>query len=50
MSPADSSPTLKRIMDEQLVEAGVDPSMIRFSVGLESAGDIIEDIRQALED
>ena len=26
------------------------PSMIRFSVGLESADDVIEDIRQALED
>lgn len=45
-----ASHTHRQLTDEQLVEAGVDPSMIRFSVGLESAGDIIEDIRQALED
>ena len=36
--------------DEQLKEAGVDPSLIRLSVGIENADDIIEDIRQALED
>ena len=45
-----ASHTHRQLTDEQLVEAGVDPSMVRFSVGLESAGDIIEDIRQALED
>ncbi len=45
-----ASHTHRQLTDEQLVEAGVDPSMIRFSVGLESADDIIEDIRQALED
>jgi O-acetylhomoserine (thiol)-lyase len=39
----------KELTDEQLVEAGVDPSMIRLSVGIEGADDIIEDIRQALE-
>ena len=31
-------------------EAGVDPSLIRLSVGIENVDDIIEDIRQALED
>jgi O-acetylhomoserine (thiol)-lyase len=31
------------------VEAGVDPAMIRFSVGIEAVEDIIADIRQALE-
>ena len=36
--------------DEQLKEAGVDPSLIRLSVGIENVDDIIEDIRQALED
>ena len=45
-----ASHTHRQLTDEQLVEAGVDPSMIRFSVGLESADEVIEDIRQALED
>lgn len=45
-----ASHTHRQLTDEQLVEAGVDPSMIRFSVGLEGAEDIIEDIRQALEE
>lgn len=45
-----ASHTHRQLTDEQLVEAGVDPSMIRFSVGIENADDIIEDIRQALED
>ena len=44
-----ASHTHRQLTDEQLVEAGVDPSMIRRSVGIESADDIIEDIRQALE-
>ena len=45
-----ASHTHRQLNDEQLVEAGVDPAMIRFSVGIENADDIIEDIRQALED
>ena len=45
-----ASHTHRQLTNEQLVEAGVDPSMIRFSVGIEDAEDIIEDIRQALED
>ena len=45
-----ASHTHRQLSDEQLVEAGVDPSLIRLSVGIEDAGDIIEDIRQALED
>lgn len=45
-----ASHTHRQLTDEQLKEAGVDPSMIRLSVGIESAEDIIEDIRQALED
>ena len=40
----------RQLTDEQLVEAGVDPSLIRLSVGIEDADDIIEDLRQALED
>lgn len=44
-----ASHTHRQLSDQQLVEAGVDPFMIRFSVGIENADDIIEDIRQALE-
>ena len=32
----------------QLVAAGIDPGLIRFSVGLENVEDIIEDINQSL--
>lgn len=45
-----ASHTHRQLSDEQLKEAGVDPSLIRLSVGIENADDIIEDIRQALED
>ncbi len=44
-----ASHTHRQLTDEQLVEAGVDPSMIRLSVGIENIEDIIEDIRQALD-
>ncbi len=44
-----ASHTHRQLSDEQLVEAGVDPSLIRLSVGIEGAGDIIADIAQALE-
>lgn len=43
-----ASHTHRQLSDEQLAEAGVDPSMIRLSVGIEYVGDIIEDISQAL--
>ena len=36
------------LTDEQLKEAGVAPDLIRFSVGLENADDIIADLEQAL--
>ena len=45
-----ASHTHRQLSDEQLREAGVDPSLIRLSVGIENVYDIIEDIRQALED
>ena len=45
-----ASHTHRQLSAEQLKEAGVDPSLIRLSVGIENADDIIEDIRQALED
>lgn len=44
-----ASHTHRQLTDEQLVAAGVAPDLIRFSVGIENAGDIIEDIKQALE-
>ena len=34
--------------DEQLVEAGVAPDLIRFSVGIENVNDIIGDLENAL--
>ena len=45
-----ASHTHRQLSDEQLREAGVDPILIRLSVGIENVDDIIEDIRQALED
>ncbi|MDD6207011.1 MAG: aminotransferase class I/II-fold pyridoxal phosphate-dependent enzyme [Clostridiales bacterium] len=44
-----ASHTHRQMTDEQLLEAGVKPDLIRFSVGIENADDIIADIRQALE-
>ena len=35
--------------DEELLAAGVQPDMIRLSVGIENADDIIADLAQALE-
>lgn len=43
-----ASETHRQLTDEQLVAAGIDPGMIRFSVGLENVEDIIEDIEQSL--
>lgn len=43
-----ASHTHRQLNDEQLKAAGVDPSLIRLSVGIENADDIIADIEQAL--
>ncbi len=43
-----ASHTHRQLSDEQLAEAGVAPDLIRFSVGIEDADDIIADIEQAL--
>ena len=43
-----ASHTHRQMNDEQLVEAGVSPGMIRLSVGIENVEDIIADIEQAL--
>lgn len=44
-----ASHTHRQLTDEQLVEAGVSPGLIRLSVGIENADDIIADLAQALE-
>lgn len=44
-----ASHTHRQLSDTQLVEAGVDPSLIRLSVGIENVDDIIGDLRQAME-
>ncbi len=44
-----ASTTHRQLTDEQLVDAGIAPNMVRFSVGIEDPDDIIEDIAQALE-
>ena len=44
-----ASTTHRQLTDEQLVECGVSPDLIRMSIGLESVEDIIADIDQALE-
>ncbi|MBR5721538.1 MAG: aminotransferase class I/II-fold pyridoxal phosphate-dependent enzyme [Clostridia bacterium] len=44
-----ASHTHRQMTDEQLRDAGVDPGLIRLSVGIENTGDIIADIAQALE-
>ncbi|NBK96840.1 MAG: O-acetylhomoserine aminocarboxypropyltransferase/cysteine synthase [Erysipelotrichia bacterium] len=43
-----ASHTHRQLSDEQLKEAGIASDLIRFSVGIEDAEDIIEDIKQAL--
>lgn len=45
-----ASHTHRQLSEAQLIEAGVQPDLIRFSVGIEDAEDIINDIRQALND
>ncbi|MGI6217488.1 MAG: O-acetylhomoserine aminocarboxypropyltransferase/cysteine synthase family protein [Coriobacteriales bacterium] len=43
-----ASTTHRQMTDEQLIENGVMPEMVRFSCGLEDSEDIIDDIDQAL--
>ncbi len=44
-----ASHTHRQLNDEELAAAGVTPDLIRLSVGIENAKDIISDIKQALE-
>ena len=43
-----ASNTHRQLSDEQLREAGIAPDLIRLSVGIEDADDIIDDLKQAL--
>ena len=44
-----ASHTHRQLSDEQLLEAGVAPDLIRLSVGIEDANDIIADLEQAMK-
>ncbi len=44
-----ASTTHRQLTDEQLVAGGITPDLIRLSVGIENAEDIIADIEQALK-
>ena len=44
-----ASHTHRQLGDEELIAGGIAPDLIRLSVGIEDADDIIEDIRQALK-
>ena len=43
-----ASETHRQLTDEQLLAAGINPGLIRFSVGLENVEDILADIEQSL--
>ena len=43
-----ASHTHRQLSDEQLLEAGVAPDLIRLSVGIENVNDIIADLEQAM--
>ena len=43
-----ASHTHRQLSDAQLHEAGIDPDLMRLSIGLEDPRDIIEDLKQAL--
>ena len=47
LHPANA--THRQLSDEQLKNAGISPSLVRFSCGIESADDLISDIKQALD-
>ena len=47
LHPANA--THRQMSDEQLEQAGIPPTLIRYSCGLENAEDLIEDLAQALE-
>lgn len=44
-----ASHTHRQMTEEQLIEAGVAPDLIRLSVGLENVEDLIDDLKQAFD-
>ena len=44
-----ASHTHRQLSEQQLLEAGIAPDLIRLSIGLEDVDDIIADIKQALD-
>lgn len=44
-----ASHTHRQMTEEQLLEAGVAPDLIRLSVGLENVDDLIDDLKQAFD-
>ena len=46
LHPASS--THRQMTDDELVAAGVEPNLVRFSCGLEDTDDILADVEQAL--
>ena len=44
-----ASTTHRQLSDQQLIDAGIAPNMVRLSVGIENPYDIIADLAQALE-
>lgn len=44
-----ASTTHQQLSDEEKIASGVTDDYVRLSIGIENAGDIIQDIRQALE-
>ena len=44
-----ASHTHRQLTDEQLKAAGIAPDLIRLSVGIEDVDDILDDIKQALD-
>jgi O-acetylhomoserine (thiol)-lyase len=42
-----ASMTHRQLTDEQLVAAGISPTTVRYSVGIEHIDDILEDLEQA---
>ncbi len=47
LNPAGT--THRQLTDEQLAAAGISPGLVRLSVGIENVEDIIDDIKQAME-
>ncbi|NMW84302.1 O-acetylhomoserine aminocarboxypropyltransferase/cysteine synthase [Peptoniphilus sp. AGMB00490] len=44
-----ASTTHRQMNEEELVQAGISPDLVRMSVGIEDVKDIIDDVKQALE-